>query len=161
MKINNKKVLLRERKRHTAGRVVSTPSVVLPGSPPCPNLAGGVPYLGTPPRQGTPPSWPGGYPAWVPSHPGPGVPYLGTPSRVPPGREPPQQGTPPQGTPPLSWTWLGTPPPNVCPVAFWVMLQSTMGYGYPPPPLWTDRLMDGWTDTCQNITFPSYYVRGR
>ena len=30
----NKKVLLRERKRHTARRVVSTPSVVLPGYPP-------------------------------------------------------------------------------------------------------------------------------
>ena len=32
--ISNKKVLLRERKRHTARRVVSTPSVVLPGYPP-------------------------------------------------------------------------------------------------------------------------------
>ena len=31
---NNKKVLLREGKRHTARRVVSTPSVVLPGYPP-------------------------------------------------------------------------------------------------------------------------------
>ena len=38
----NKKVLLRERKRHTARRVVSTPSVVLPGYPPThPDLAGG------------------------------------------------------------------------------------------------------------------------
>ena len=26
-------------------------------------------------------------------------------------------------------------------MAFWEMLQSIMGYGYPPP-LWTDRLMD-------------------
>ena len=25
------------------------------------------------------------------------------------------------------------------------------------PEVWTDR----WTDTCQNITFPSYYVRGQ
>ena len=33
----NKKVLLRERKRHTARRVVSTPSVVLPGYPPPPS----------------------------------------------------------------------------------------------------------------------------
>ena len=54
------------------------------------------------------------------------------------------------------------PPPSVCPMAFWEMLQSIMGYGYhTPPPQWTDRLMDGRTDACQNITFPSYYVRGR
>ena len=32
--IFNKKVLLRERKRHTARRVVSIPSVVLTGYPP-------------------------------------------------------------------------------------------------------------------------------
>ena len=46
----NKKVLLRERKRHTAHHVVSTLSVVLTGYPP-PILTwpGGVPYLGTPP----------------------------------------------------------------------------------------------------------------
>ena len=31
-------------------------------------------------------------------------------------------------------------PPGVCPMAFWVMLQSIMGYGYPP--LWTDRWKD-------------------
>ena len=65
----DKKVLLRERKRHTARRVVSTPSVVLPGYPPrggvpsqVPPGGGGVP--GTPPgeggtRSGTPL---GGYP---------------------------------------------------------------------------------------------------
>ena len=29
---------------------------------------------------------------------------------------------------------MGTPP-GVCPMAFWVMLQSIMGYGYPPPHL--------------------------
>ena len=45
----NKKVLLRERKRYTTRRVVSTPSVVLPGYPP----PGGVPDPGTPPRGGT------------------------------------------------------------------------------------------------------------
>ena len=39
----HKKVLLHERKRHTARHVVSTPSVVLPGYPP-----GGVPDPGTP-----------------------------------------------------------------------------------------------------------------
>ena len=45
----NKKVLLRECKRHTAGCVVSTPSVVLTGYPPS-----RVPPILT---------WPGGYPA--------------------------------------------------------------------------------------------------
>ena len=81
-----------------------------------------------------------------------GIPYLGTPCRVPP------QGTPGQGTP-----WQGTPqldlagyPPGVCPMAFWEMLQSIMGYGYPPC-----GQTDGRTDACQNITFPSYYIRGR
>ena len=49
---------------------------------------------------------------------------------------PPRAG-PGWGTLPPRWTWLGY------------------------PPVWTDRLMDGWTDTCENITFPSYYVRGR
>ena len=87
----NKKVLLRERKRHTARRVVSTPSVVLPGYPP-----GGVP--------GQVP--PGGYPVRYPP-----------PPRGVPG--------PPGGVP-------GQVPPR-CPMAFWEMLQSIMGYGYPPP----------------------------
>ena len=63
-------------------------------------------------------------PNWVPP------PRQGTPS----GRVPPRP--PPQGTPP-SWTWQGTPPG--CPMVFWVMLQSIMGYGYgPPPQMWTD-----------------------
>ena len=48
----NKKVLLREHKRHTARRVVSTPSVVLTGYHPVltwqgGTLPGGVPHLGT------------------------------------------------------------------------------------------------------------------
>ena len=73
----NKKVLLRERKRHTARRVVSTPSVVLPGYPP----RGG--YL----TQVFPPQ--GGYLTWVP--PG-GVPDPGPPPGVP------DLGTPPGGT---------------------------------------------------------------
>ena len=76
----NKKVLLRERKRHTARRVVSTPSVVLTGYPP---------QAGYPPNQGTRLAGPG-------------------------------------------WTWQGTPLRGVCPMEFWVMLQSIMGYGYPP-----------------------------
>ena len=83
---------------------MSTPSVVLTGYPP----PAGYPPGRVPPQQGTP------------------SPQQGTPS--------PQQGTPP------GWTWQGTPPrldlagypPSVCPMAFWVMLQSIMGYGYPP-----------------------------
>ena len=82
---NNKKVLLRERKRHTARRVVSTPSVVLPGYPP--------------------PG--GGYPVRYPRTPRGGYPV-----------------------PPLGG---GYPDPPHCPMAFWEMLQSIMGYGYPPP----------------------------
>ena len=88
----------------------------------------GVPYLGTPhpdlARGGTLP-W---YPPAVPGR----VPPLAGPGRVPPQLD--LAGYPP------SWTWQGTPPPpGVCPMAFWEMLQSIMGYGYPPPPqVWTD-----------------------
>ena len=73
------------------------------------------------------------------------------PTRVPP-RGVPDPGTPPGGSgyPPGGGTWPGYPPR--CLMAFWEMLQSIMGYGYPP--LWTDRWMDGRTDACQNITFP-------
>ena len=57
----------------------------------------------------------------------------------------------------VSWPYIA-----LCPMELWVMLQSIMGvkkkkksYGMgTPPPC-------GQTDTCQNITFPSYYVRGR
>ena len=129
----NKKVLLCERKRHTTRRVVTTPSVVLTGYPP---------FVLT---------WPGG-----------------VPGRVPPSRVPPRQCTPPPAGPgkvhpPPVWTWQGTPPaPGVCPMAFWEMLQSIMGYRYPsPPPPPVDRQIDGRTDACQNIIFPSYYVRVR
>ena len=48
--------------------------------------------------------------------------------------------------PPI-WTWPGTPPPHL----------DLAGVPSPPPSGQTDR----WTDTFQNITFPSYYVRGR
>ena len=113
----NKKVLLRECKRHTARRVVNTPSVVLTGYPPHPDLAGGVP-----------------------------------PGRVPPPGYPPTRVPPCQGIPP----WLDLagypPPPTSCPMAFWEMLQSIMGYGYPPLRVWTDKQSEA-------ITFPSYYAR--
>ena len=131
----------------------STPSVVLTGYPPSrvppPDLAGGVPYHGYP-QQGTP--WagypPAGYPhsdlarggGTLPGYP----PRHGTPQAeypqtgVPPRKSTPQQGTP--GRVPPSWTWHGTPqldlagyPLGVCPMEFWVMLQSIVGYGYLPP----------------------------
>ena len=93
----HKKVLLRERKRHTARHVVSTPSV----------LAGGGGYLtGYPPGEG-------------------GV-------RVPPGG------------------YLTSPP-----LPHGILGNVAKHYGiWVPPPLWTDRWMDGRTDACQNITFP-------
>ena len=106
----DKKVLLCERKRHTARRVASTSYVVLTG------------YLSW---QGTPPA---GY------HPRQGTPQQGTPRTGYPHQATLLAGYPPgwtwQGTPSPSWTWQGTPPG--CPMAFWVMLQSIMGYGYPP-----------------------------
>ena len=123
-----------------------------------PGYPWGVPDLGTPP---------GGYLTRVPPR---GVPDPGTP----PGRGVPDPGTPPQGgyltqVPPRGVPDLGTPlgglpdpgtppggvpdrvPPHRCLMAFWEMLQSIMGYGYPPP---VDRQIGGWTDACQNITFP-------
>ena len=156
----NKKVLLRERKRHTAHRVVSTLSVVLTGTPPHPDLAGGGYPSWVPPPAGYPLSWPG----W-------GVPYLGTPptgyplAGYSPGIIPPQQGTPPAGYPPppagpgrvppqvsahgilgnvAKHYGIWVPPLGVCPMAFWVMLQSIMGYGHPPPPP-VNRQMGGQT----------------
>ena len=83
--INNKKVLLRERKRHTACRVASTPYVVLPGYPPPARVP---PRPGYPPSQGTPP--PGYPPGWT---------WQGTPQLDLAGY-PPCQGTPPPGYPP-------------------------------------------------------------
>ena len=120
---------------------MSTPSVVLTGYPPgrvSPVLTWwGVPYMGTP-LAGYPPA---GYP-----HPDlvggtlHGYPPAGYPHRV---------------------------PPSVCPMAFWEMLQSIMGYGYPPvsapwhsgkccKALWdmgtppVDRQIDGWKERCMS-----------
>ena len=98
----------------------------------------GVPKVGYPPLGyplarsdgGYPPARSnGGYPRW-------GTPPLGYPLARSDGGYPrwgtPLLGYPPIGVPP-SWTWLVYPS---------------------PPQVWTDRRMDGWTDTCQNITFP-------
>ena len=144
--MQNKKVLLRERKRHTARRVVSTPSVVLPVYPPRGGYPvryppGGVP--GPPPR-GT---W---TPPGVPGPPG------GVPSQVPPGGypDPPSGGSqvPPGGT------WSGTPPGGYPDPPRGVPDRVPPPGGYPDPPLppqvWTDK-------QSETITFPSYYVRGR
>ena len=89
----NKKVLLRERKRHTARRVASTPYVVLTGYPP---PAGYPPIL----------TWPGGVPTWVPLR--AGYPLAG-PGRVPP--PPPQVSAPWHSGKCCKALWdMGTPP---------------------------------------------------
>ena len=133
----NKKVLLRERKRHTACRVASTPYVVLTGYPPGQGTPQGTPQAGYP-QPGYPLP-----PARVP--PLPGYPPPGYPlARVPPWPGSPQPGYPParvppnwtcQGTPP-GWTWQGTPPAapwhsGKCCKALWDM-------GTPPPRGQTD-----------------------
>ena len=146
-------------------RGVPYPGGTLPGGVPCP---GGVPNLG-----GT---LPGGYPTG--GDPGNGAPPPSGPGRVPPclshgilGDAAKHYGI--WVPPPPGWTWPGIPP--VCHMEFWVMLQSIMGYGYPPrldlagypppppvcrmefwvmlqsimgigtPLLWTDRWMEGQT----------------
>ena len=103
---DNKKVLLRERKRHTTRRVVNTPPLVLTGYPPSwPGQGGTLP--GYPPSRV--PSQPGYPPSRVP--PSQGIPH--PPARVPPTRVPPLAGYPPRldlaGYPP-AWTWQGIPP---------------------------------------------------
>ena len=45
---------------------------------------------------------------------------------------------------------------GVPPIQGWMGVPTLAGPDQVTP-LWTDR----WTDTCQNMTFPSYYVRGR
>ena len=112
----NKKVLLRERKRHTARRVASTPYVVLTGYPP----RQGTPPARDPPGQGTPHGQ-GTPPARVPP---PRVPPL---ARVPPpARVPPWPGYPP------GWTWQGTPP--AAPWHSGKCCKALWDTGTPPPP---------------------------
>ena len=117
----NKKVLLRERKRHTARRVVSTPSVGLPGYPPPPILAWGVPcwgvpYLGAPGQDG-----------------GGGVPYLESKALWDMGTPPPQLD-------------LARYPPSQC-LPHGILGNVAKHYGIwvppppppPPPQVWTDK----------------------
>ena len=93
---HNKKVLLLERKRHTACCVASTSYVVLTGYP----LAGYPPPARVPPWQGTPLGK-------VPPPPGQVPPRPGYPTQAGPGRVPPCWTW--QGTPLPCWTWQGTP----------------------------------------------------
>ena len=105
----------------------STPGGTWPGYPP----GGG---LGTPGGG----SWPR-YPPWGgtwPGYPG-GVPDLGTPLQGGTWPRYPPRGVPDPGTPAASWH------SGKCCKALWDM-------GTPP----VDRQNHGWTDACQNITFP-------
>ena len=124
-------------------------------------------------RGGVPPPgqvwWRGGvYPRWGTPH--QGIPRPGLTGGVSEVGYPPAWtwlGYPPTwtwlGYPPSTWTWLGTPLPG--PGWGTPSCLDLAGVSPPPgvPPRWgqTDGWMDGWTDTCENITFPSYYVRGR
>ena len=140
--IVNKKVLLRERKRHTDRGISSTPSVSQSGVPP--------PGRGTPPARsdrgegnwgGVPPSqvrWGGGTPLvgypLVRSDGGDlrwGSPQQGYPLARSDGGYP-RWGTPWQG-------YLRGVPPS------WGSLLSGPGQSTPPPQVWTDRCVDGQT----------------
>ena len=130
------KVLLCEHKRHTDRGISSTPSVVL--------------YLG-------------GTPGWT--WPGYSILLCLDLGRVPPldlaGVTPlvGQVGYPScldlaGGYPTWpGWTWLGYPLQlDLARVP--LPHQTGPGWGTPNPCGQTDGRMDGWTDTCQNITFP-------
>ena len=140
-------------------REVGYPGRVPPGWGTPPSWPGWGEYHGwVPPLAGVPPvlTWPGRrYPKWVP--PGWGTPHPdlagGYPWQAPSGQDdgvpwPGQDGWYPGWVPP-GW---GTPPP-IGP-GWGTSLLDLAGV---PPQVWTDRQ----TDMCQNIIFPSYYVRGR
>ena len=137
----------RQRKIHTARRVVSTPDCCPTWVPPCPGPGGGT----------------------LPGNSLTGNP----PSRVPPcGIFPPQQFSPPSWTwlrtlPPPRYTALkkhsgytvaqhygiGLPPLWCLPqMAYWVMLQNIFGRWVHILPV--DRQMDGWTDVVSKHYHP-------
>ena len=123
----HKKVLLRERKRHTARCVANTPYVVLTGYPPWGGYPGGT-WSGTPPRGGVLDP-PGGTRSGTPR----GVPRPPVPGQVPP-QGGTRSGTPPGGT----QTPRGDPvryPPGGYPVRY----PPRGGTRTPLPPLWTDK----------------------
>ena len=109
----DKKFLLRERKRHTARRVVSTPSVVLTGNPP--------PIL----------TWLGGT---LPGYPPAGTHRQGTPWQGTSWQGTPWQGTPRQGTP---WVDLTGYPPRCLPYGFLGNVAKHYGI-WLPPQVWTN-----------------------
>ena len=119
------------------GTQTGTPLGGVPGQVPprgLPRPPGGT-------QSGTPRGVPG-TPRGVPDQ----IPPRGVPDRVPPrGVRVPPLGVPrpPRGYP-VRYPPGGYPDPPHCLMAFWEMLQSIMGYGYPPPPV--DRQIDGWTD---------------
>ena len=147
----------------------------LVGVPPQPGLMGST-WGGVSPHQGTPLGqvmMGGGYLRW--GTPCQGVPHQGTPSQVwwegTQGGIPPSQCTPLPGPTGGYPRWVPHPcqePPDQ--VQWWGCTQGGVPpqQGYPPAgpawgtPCWTwpgyplgvDRQIDGWTDTCQNITFP-------
>ena len=110
--------------------------------------------VGYPPCRGTPLARSDrGYPRW-------GSPQLGYPLvGVPPIRVPPSQVPPAQN-------WLRYPPPGpgwgTPPHLDLAQVSPSPGPGWGTSrldlarvsPLGVDRQNDGWTDTCQNITFP-------
>ena len=103
------------------------------------------------------PSWlQGGYPTWIP--PPAGYPLAGYPpgwttptplSRVP---------LPPGKVPLPGWTWQGTPP-GCLPRG--ILGNVAKHYGIWVPPLWTDRLMDGWKDRCVSKHYLPVVLRTR
>ena len=116
-----KKVLLRERKRHTTRRLASTRYAV---------PAGGTPILGSDLGgcSGYPLLRQGKTPVWGTPFPGGGYPFPG-------GRYPlPRPG---KGVPP-TWTWEGCTPPlgpgkGVPPAWTWEGVFPCQWMGYPPP----------------------------
>ena len=113
---SNKKVILRERKRHTARRIASTHCAALSN----PDLVGGYPVPGqggTPSRagQGVPHPRYRGYPIQTWSGGTPGTPPTGMGYPLQPEMGYPRPGMgyplprPRMGCPPI-WTWDGVPP---------------------------------------------------
>ena len=154
----NKKVLLRERKRHTARRIASaryaalsgggdTPSQVWGGGVPRSGLDGGggypIPGLGGYPSQGRGRQYSPGFDGGGHPIPGQGYPFPGRgyPSQVHwvlPGWGTPQTW---DGVPPTIKTWLGYPPP----LGWGTPHQPDLRWGTPTPGMGTPSQVWPWT----------------